>query len=59
LEFNDIAAWAYSQTGQVSDLCSILLDAQDSYIVTKNAPQVLNGVNELCPTKMKNIKLIQ
>ena len=59
LEFNDIAAWAYSQTGQVSDLCSILSDVQDSYIVTKNAPQVLNGVNELCPTKMKNIKFIQ
>ena len=59
LEFNDIAAWAYSQTGQVSDLCSILSDVQDSYIVTKNAPQVLNGVNELCPIKTKNIKFIQ
>jgi hypothetical protein len=59
LEFNDIAAWAYSQTGQVSDLCSILSDVQDNYIVTKNAPQVLNGVNELCPTKMKKIKFIQ
>ena len=59
LEFNDIAAWAYSETGQVSDLCSILSDVQDSYIVTKNAPQVLSGVNELCPTKMKKIKFIQ
>jgi len=59
LEFNDIAAWAYSQTGQVSDLCSVLSETQQTFIVTSNSPQVLSSVDGLCPAKKLSIKFIQ
>jgi len=58
LKFNEIAAWAYSETGQVVELCSVLSNSERTLIVTRNKSQILIGLNNECAEKVNLVDFI-
>ena len=59
ISFNEAAAWAYSETGQPSDLCSLAIQVDHIGVVTLQENAVRDMIKNTCPLIAKKIRYVR
>jgi hypothetical protein len=54
-----VAAWAYSETGQSSDLCSIAGQQKSLSVITTQETSVRNLIQTACPNLAPRIHYVR